>query len=153
MITSSEAFFVGVGLFEGLFFGKIQFEAKVDRMDTLAKKSNLFPGSGIYSGIFIMYLRCPSNKSRTTKILFYAICLLYVLSAVTLACDVVGLILEVSNDSICKNRAFLSVCSRVLGDYQLNFKLPQRACYFALKLPKAQQTLFVTSSANVSWYA
>ena len=43
MITAGEAFFVGTGLFEGLFFGKIQLEAKAHRTDTLAKKSNYSP--------------------------------------------------------------------------------------------------------------
>ena len=59
-----------------------------------------------------MYLQCQSNKSsgRTTTIVFYAICLLYLLSTVSFISDLVALILEVSIISICsKNIIFLSV--------------------------------------------
>ena len=80
---------------------------------TLAKEVHwqLFPGLGIYSGILAMYFQCQSNKSTamTTTIVFYAICLLYVLSTVNFVCDLVALILLVSNNSVCsKNIHFLS---------------------------------------------
>ena len=55
-----------------------------------------------------MYLQCPSKRSGTALILFYAVCLLYVLSGATLVSDLVALILYVSNDSICKNSFFFS---------------------------------------------
>jgi hypothetical protein len=74
---------------------------------TLAKE--LFPGLGLYSGIFAMYLQCPPNKStgKTASIFFYALCLLYVLSTATVVVDLVTNILrEVSNNSICKNIIF-----------------------------------------------
>ena len=83
---------------------------------TLAKEVQLFPGLGIYSGIFVMYfqLDCQSNTDkstgRTATIVFYAVCLLCVLSTVNLVIDLVALIIEVSNNSICsKNVIFLSV--------------------------------------------
>ena len=64
---------------------------------TLAKEVHLFPGLGLYSGIFVIYLQCPSesNKSRTANIVFYVLCLLYILSAATFVGDVLGYILEV----------------------------------------------------------
>ena len=40
---------------------------------TLANEIQLFPGLGLYPGIFVMYLRCPSNKSRKAIIVFYAL--------------------------------------------------------------------------------
>ena len=44
-------------------------------------------------------------------IVFYAICLLYILSTLTFVSDLVALILEVSNDSICnKNINFYQLC-------------------------------------------
>ena len=58
-----------------------------------------------------MYLQCPSNKSRTTVVLFYALCLLYVLSAVTFVSDIVALIFSVSKNLICKNIIFLLSCA------------------------------------------
>ena len=78
----------------------------------MLKKSNYSPGLGIYSGIFAMYLQCQSNKStgRMGTFVFYAICLLYILSTIDFVCDLVALIFDVSNNSICsKNIIFLSV--------------------------------------------
>ena len=99
MFTEADASFIAICL-EGFFYGKISILTC-----TLAKEVQLFPGPGLYSGIFAMYLQCPTNKSRTAVIL-YAVCLLYVLSTVTFVTDLVALILEVSNNSICKNIIF-----------------------------------------------
>ena len=65
----------------------------------------LLPGGlllGLYSGIFAMYLKCQSNNSSKPTILFYALCLLYVLSTFSIVSDLVfvTLQLEVSNNSI-----------------------------------------------------
>ena len=67
----------------------------------VAKEIPLFPGLGIYSGIFDIYLQC-----RTTTIIFYAPCLLYVLSTATVVCDLLVAIIHVSNNSICKYTIF-----------------------------------------------
>ena len=71
-----------------------------------AKEVQLFPGLGIYSGIFAIYfkLQCVlvSKESRTTSIVFYALCLLYVLSTASVACDLLEFVIQVSNNSICK---------------------------------------------------
>ena len=54
-----------------------------------------------------MYLQCPLKNSRTAIIIFYAVCLLYVLSTATFVSDLVAFILDVSaNNSICKNTIF-----------------------------------------------
>ena len=74
-----------------------------------------FPGLGLYSGIFAMYLQCPSKRFGMALILFYAVCLLYVLSAATFASDLVSAILFVSNNSICKDTIFLSVVQTRVG--------------------------------------
>ena len=62
---------------------------------------------GVYSGIFAIYLKYSSNESRTrtTNIVFYAICLLYVISTAVFVTD--SLIIAVSFNSICEN-IFLS---------------------------------------------
>ena len=69
----------------------------------LAKQVKLFPGLGLYSGILAMYLQLQSNKSTGSMatIVFYAICLLYMLSTVNFISDLAVSILEVSNNSIC----------------------------------------------------
>ena len=58
-----------------------------------------------------MYLHCSSNKSTTTIILFYALCLLYALSSAIVVSDLVGtIILQVSNNPICRNINFFISC-------------------------------------------
>ena len=65
---------------------------------------------GLYSGIFAMFLKCQLNKStgRRPTIVFYALCLLYILSTFTVVCDLVVVILqlEVSHISISKISLF-----------------------------------------------
>jgi hypothetical protein len=72
---------------------------------TLAK---VFPGLGLYSGIFAIYLQRPSNKSRsrTANVVFCVICLLYVLSTATLILD--SLRDSVSNNSTIRKNIVLS---------------------------------------------
>ena len=81
---------------EGFLYGK-----SCSVTCTLAKGVQLFPGLGLYSGIFAMYLQCPSKRSGTALILFYAVCLLYVLTTADFVSDLVALIIFVSNNSIC----------------------------------------------------
>ena len=76
---------------------------------TLAKEDQLFPGLGLYSGLFAVYLQCSSNKSRTAIIYFYTLCLLYVLSIASILSDLIVAILQVSNNPIYKSVKFLSV--------------------------------------------
>ena len=83
---------------EGFLYGK---PCSITCNTTLAKGVQLFPGLGLYSGIFAMYLQCPSKRSGTALILFYAVCLLYVLTTADFVSDLVALIIFVSNNSIC----------------------------------------------------
>ena len=82
----------------------------------LAKEFQLFTGLGIYSGILAMYfqfqLESKKSTGRKTTIVSYAVCLLYVLSTVNFVSDLVALILEVSNSSICsKNNLLYNRCA------------------------------------------
>ena len=83
------------------------------------KKVQLFLAVGVYSGILIIYLQCTSNESRTrtANVVFYIICLLYVLCAAAVVSDLIALILEVDvgYKFICKN--IILIISRV-GEYQ-----------------------------------
>jgi hypothetical protein len=78
-------------------------------MMSFVKELQSFPGLGIYSGIFAIYLQCPQNKSRTAYIIFCAICVLYFLSTVNAVIDLVIITFEaqVSNNPICRNIIFL----------------------------------------------
>jgi len=67
MITAQESFFIGTSL-EGVLFG-------------------------LYTGIFVIYLKC-SSSTGSTNIIFYSLSILYVLSAATLVSDLVTLIIE-----------------------------------------------------------
>ena len=104
MTVVNELYFISICL-EGFLYGKI---CVLTCTRALAKGVQLFPGQGFYSGIFAIYLQCPSKRSGTALVLFYAVCLLYILSIATFVGDLVALILQVSNNSICKNTIFLS---------------------------------------------
>ena len=70
---------------------------------TLAKEVQLSLGLEIYTGIFALYLQCHLKDPRTTVIVFYVLCLLYILSIATTVSDLLSCILpEVSKNSICK---------------------------------------------------
>ena len=69
--------------------------------------------------MFVMYLRCSSNESRTTNILFHALCLLYALSTVTAVCDLVGIVLQVSNNPICKKISIFFISCAVAYQYTI----------------------------------
>ena len=87
MITQEE-FNVLSMCVEGFLYGKISV--------LCAKEVQLFPGLGIYSGIFAIYfkLQFASKDSRTTTIIFYALCLLYVLSTATVISDLLISIID-----------------------------------------------------------
>ena len=111
MLTDIDAYFISLCL-EWFLYGKISILRALTC--TLAKEIQLFPGSGLYSGIFAIYLQSPKKDSRTAMIIFYVLCLLYVLSTATMVCDLLGdifgLYAGVSNNSICnlKNMFFIS---------------------------------------------
>ena len=113
MISIDEVYFISL-CFEWFLYGKILISVLCDLTLTLAKKIQLFPGTGLYSGIFAIYLQRPKKESRTAMILFYVLCLLYVLSTAAVVCDLLTIILEmyidVSKNSICnwKNMFFIS---------------------------------------------
>ena len=69
-----------------------------------AKEVRLFPDLGIYSGIFAIYIQMASKDSRTTSIVFYALCILYVLSTAAVISDLLNLLVNsnVSNNFICE---------------------------------------------------
>ena len=100
----NEALFIAACL-EWFFYSKISVPCAL--ICTLAKRSTIILVSRT---LFAMYLHCSSsNKFRTPTILFHALCLLYVLSTATVVIDLVSLILQVSNNPICKFIYFLSV--------------------------------------------
>ena len=150
MITGREAFFIGTCL-EWFFYGKKHSLSALTC--TLANEFQLFPGLGLYTGIFVLYLQCSLQKTRSSIIVFYTLCLLYILSTVTVVSDLVALILEVSNNSICKNIVFYQLCSHVSEHYHPNLKSTMSQCYLTFRLSKSQQAVVVTSLPNVSWYA
>ena len=89
---------------EWFLYGKISVLCALTCV--LLKKSKLFPGLGIYSGIFAIYSQCALKESRTTTIVYYALCLLYVLSTATVVTDLLLAVIEVSTNYNCKNIIF-----------------------------------------------
>ena len=94
MFTEVDSYFIGMCL-EGFLYGKISVLFALTR--TLAKVVQLFPGLGLYSGIFAIYLQCLLIESRTINIIFYVLCLLYILSTATVVSDFLAVLLQVSD--------------------------------------------------------
>ena len=117
MTTKVEAFFISVCL-ERFFYGKILVLCA--SICTLAKEVQLFPGLGLYSGIFA----CIYNAYRESPaiILFYAVFLLYVLSTASFVGDLVTLIFEVSN-ILSVRIPFLSVVQWRIGTLSLQLQI------------------------------
>ena len=139
MYTEAELIFIQMCIImclEGFLFGKISVLFALTC--TLAKEVQSFPGLGLYSGIFAIYLHCPLNKSRTAAIIFYVLFLLYVLSAATVVCDLIFSVLIVSNNSIYKNVIFYQLCRFTSVHYHINSKLTHSQFYFAFGLSKSQ---------------
>ena len=134
LTTSDGVLFFAICL-EWFFYGKVSVPCALTC--TLAKEVQLFLGLGLYSGIFVMYLHCSSSKSRTATILFYALCLLYVLSTAIVVSDLIDVIFQVSNNFICKNIIFYQLCSCISIHDRLNFKLTHCQFYFTFQLFKS----------------
>ena len=97
MFTETEATAFLICL-EGFLYGRISVLCAL--ICTLTKEVQLFSDLGIYSGIFAIYLHCASRESRTAAIVFYALCILYVLSAATVVSDLLSYTIGVSKNSI-----------------------------------------------------
>ena len=109
--------------FEGFLFGNVSVLCALtcNLAISFAQKVQLFPVLGVYSGIFAIYLQCPSDESRTRRadVVFHSIiCLLYVFCAATVVGDFISCIVQVSNKfSICKSIIFVISCA-VMVVYQ-----------------------------------
>ena len=112
MFIVDETNFLSIWL-EGFLYGKL---CALTCALQVAKKVQLFHCLGLYSGIFAIYLQCPSKESRTANILFCAVGLLYVLSTAAFVSDLVALALDVSNNSIYKNTMIFISCAGTIRD-------------------------------------
>ena len=142
MITVNESLFIGLCL-EGFLYGRIYFQVNL----YLAKEVQLFPGLGLYSAIMVIYssLHGPSKGSRTATIIFYVICLLYVLSTAILACDLLGAIFFIRHPAVSNNSI-----SNLKNIHALS--LIRMQCYITFRWSKVQQAVVVTLLPNLSWY-
>ena len=101
-------------------------------------KEVLFPDLGIYSGIFAIYfkLRFTSKDSRKTTIVFYALCLLYLLSTATVVSDLVNNLSDsdVSNNSICKNIIYLLVMLMRLNTLPVQLQIDSQSMLYCVEI-------------------
>ena len=137
----NQDFFISTCI-EGFLYGKISI-LFCSLPCTFAKEVHLMPSLGLYSRILAIYFQCQSKEStgRMGTIVFYAICLLYILSTLSFVSDFVALILEVSNSHICsKNIIFYQLCRHILP----------RQIFFPLKMSKSYYPVVVTSLPKVS---
>ena len=87
---------------------------------TLVKEVHLFPGLGLYSGIFATYcgqyfkLQRSRNKSKRASIIFYALCALYVLSTVNAVLDLIAIIIEIVSNCPLARISFLKIQCRTI---------------------------------------
>ena len=72
MLTYFDTYFIPLCL-EWFLYGTILISVLCALTSTLAKEIQLFPGPGLYSGIFAIYLQCPKKESRTAMIIFYVL--------------------------------------------------------------------------------
>jgi hypothetical protein len=105
-------------------------------------KVQLFPGLGLYSGIFAMYLQ-RSHKVRDGNHPF----LRSALSTVTVVIDLVSIILGEVTILSARISFFLSVVQTFFQTLSL---IDAESFNFALRLSKPQQAIVVISSPNVS---
>ena len=108
-----------------------------------AKEVQLLSGLGIYSGIFAIYLQFTSKDSRTTECIFYALCLLYILSTATVVGDLLVFMIDsdVSNISICKNIIYLLVMLMRLNTLLVQLQIDLQSILFGLSIIQATVTV------------
>ena len=88
---NDECYYLGICL-AGFLFGTISVCFTIA---TPLAKACLPPSSGLYSGIFALYLQCYASRTDTAKanyILFYSLCFLYMLSVATIGFDIVSFV-------------------------------------------------------------
>ena len=102
MISAEEQLVLAISL-EGFLYGKISLLLCVLTC-TFVKEVQLFPGLGIYSGVFAIYLHCSltrkESKTTTMTVVFYALCILFVLSTVTVISDLLLGTIDINNGSV-----------------------------------------------------
>lgn len=84
-LTAGEFDYLAICL-EGFLFGELSVKP-------FSKEVQSCPMSGLYSGIFGLYLQYHASDKRTgnntkSNIIFYALCVLYVLSVTVFALDI-----------------------------------------------------------------
>ena len=97
-LTYTNFYYLGSCL-EGFFFGMISVDCQTKL--PFAKAVQHCAITGIYSGIFVMYLQhrgSQQNTHRVNNILFYALWVLYALNMATIIVDTLGWIDAVSVD-------------------------------------------------------
>ena len=85
---------------EGFFYGTMRYHLFYTVIPQVTKRIRHYPISGLYSGIFVIYLQYHGSKKDANKgsftIHFYALCLLYLLSVATIVSDLTLFLTQVS---------------------------------------------------------
>lgn len=85
-LSINECYYLGICL-AGYLFGTISVSTISTRLQLLKQSP------GLYSGIFALYLQYHASKTETVKstsIILYALCFLYILSVATIGFDIVS---------------------------------------------------------------
>lgn len=82
------------------YASKVSFLVSLFLGESFNTASEPYPGTGLYTAIFVMYLQYQTSKKSVIdniqNVLFFLICILYILSVVTIAGDTVDFIVTVS---------------------------------------------------------
>ena len=82
-----------------------------------------------------MYLQCHwQSKKSGAGILFSAVCLLYALATATFVSDLVDFIINVSNNSVCKNIILLSVVQTRVGTLSAQVQIDSQPMLFHISI-------------------
>jgi hypothetical protein len=111
------------------------------------------PFSGLYSGIFALYLQCHASKTDTAKpncILIYALCILYVLSVATIGFDIISFVVPTS---VSNNERFLFIknFALIVGWTERHYRFRHRNCSIhIIRLLRLHRS--VHPSMRILWY-
>lgn len=85
--------YFGISL-EGFFYGKRYILVQLLPVsELLLKQFNIAPSTGLYTGLFAMYLYHGSKNGINSKIIFYALWALYISSLASIVMDMANFVM------------------------------------------------------------
>ena len=149
-LTPENFFYLASLCLEGFCFGEIFVLPLSRQVSKEVTYSFLTPVPGLYSGVFVLHLQLEYHATDKTKqnIIFYALCVLYVLSVVVMALDIANFVIAVTTIVSSPTSTFFQLRAN-----QLCSPLTSIWCTAFLSLFSPQYLLAATLLPNLSLYA